>query len=158
MTGVLLKIVVALSLALPAGAQGQIPVPLDQPKVETPAEVDFSGVYEVWGLNPDFTEYVGYAQIVRTGEAVYAMRWQTAGREIVGVGIVVDGILAVSVHGASTVVVYKVFDEEGCLSGVWTGFGDSETRPETLTKLPAGTEMPEPKPRPSDKPTIKTAV
>jgi hypothetical protein len=107
-----------------------------------------SGLYEANGVNPDGTQYRGFVHIVRRGES-FLVSWifpqdspeaNGFGLTSVGVGILSDGVLAVSYYGARSagVAVYRIDEDGKHLAGHWTVAGeDGSVHAETLTRLPA---------------------
>ena len=87
------------------------------------AEVpDIAGVYSCDGMNPAGKPYRGIVEIVRT-DATYHLRWTFPQESdaALGIGIMSNGVLAVSYYGGTTagVVVYKIEDGNK-LVGEWT--------------------------------------
>jgi hypothetical protein len=113
------------------------------------ADTVLDGMYMAKGLNPDGTDYQGLVQIVRHGDSFFVtwISYEVSADTILltpiwmGVGIVTNGMLAVSYHGAdrSGVVVYRIESDGQRLDGRWAVAGkDGTVYPETLTKLPDG--------------------
>ena len=106
---------------------------------------DIAGIYVCDGTNPEGRPYRWMVEIIRTQET-FRLRWTFSQNDdgALGIGIVSNGVLAVSYYGGATagVVVYKI--EEGKkMVGEWTVAGaDGGVYKETLTKLPAGMHMP----------------
>ena len=118
-------------------------------------DTDLAGVYVCDGVNPEGHPYRGIVEIVKTQETFH-LRWTFPQSDdgALGIGIVSNGVLAVSYYGGATagVVVYKI--EEGKkMVGEWTVAGaDGGKYQETLTKLPGQLQMPEDKDhRPADR-------
>lgn len=110
--------------------------------VATPdAKVDLPGVYRCTGTNPDGSAYQGVVEIAQV-QGTYRVRW-TLGDDlsILGVGIMSNGVFAVSYFGgAPAVVVYKV--DGNRLVGEWTmGGAEGAVYAETLTKM--GSQAPD---------------
>ena len=107
---------------------------------------DPSGVYLCEGTNPDGHRYRGIVQIAAV-RSTYLVRWTLADEvEVMGVGILHDGMLSVSYFGGTpAVVVYKISADK--LVGEWT-MGGTEGRvyAETLTRVPEGS-LPKPQPQ-----------
>jgi hypothetical protein len=121
----------------------------EKPDSQQPAKLaDPSGVYLCEGTNPDGNHYRGIVQIAAVRDT-YLVRWTLADDvEVMGVGILQDGLLAVSYFGGTpAVVVYKIDAEK--LVGEWTMGGTEGKRyAETLTRVPEGSL-----PKPSTTPT-----
>jgi hypothetical protein len=107
---------------------------------------DPSGVYLCEGTNPDGHRYRGIVQIAAVRNT-FLVRWTLADEvEVMGVGILHDGMLSVSYFGGTpAVVVYKISADK--LVGEWT-MGGTEGRvyAETLTRVPEGS-LPKPQPQ-----------
>jgi len=99
------------------------------------AKADLPGVYQCAGTNPDGSSYKGVVEIAKV-EGTYRVRW-TLGDDlsILGVGILSNGVFAVSYFGgAPAVVVYKL--DGNRLIGEWTmGGAEGAVYAETLTKM-----------------------
>jgi hypothetical protein len=102
-------------------------------------DADLSGVYSCDGVNPAGRPYRGIVEIVKT-DNTFHLRWtfpQDAD-DALGIGIMSNGVLAVSYYGAATagIVVYKL--EEGKLIGDWTVVGAPQNGVyhEVLKRLP----------------------
>lgn len=98
---------------------------------------DLAGMYACNGVNPDGQPYEALVEITRiddTYRVVWALSDDSA---VMGVGIVSNGVFAVSYFaGAPTVVVYKI--EGNQLVGEWAmGGAEGVVYTETLTKLTA---------------------
>lgn len=99
---------------------------------------DLDGVYSCDGVNPAGRPYRGIVEIVRT-DNTFRLRWtfpQDADGAL-GIGIMSNGVLAVSYYGGATagVVVYKVEDGNK-LVGEWTVVGsEGGVYHETLKRL-----------------------
>jgi hypothetical protein len=98
---------------------------------------DLAGVYSCDGLNPAGRPYRGIVEIVHT-DSTYHLRWTfpQESDSALGIGILSNGVLAVSYYGGATagVVVYKI--EENKLVGDWTVVGsDGGVYHETLKLL-----------------------
>ena len=105
---------------------------------EPPPKSDPSGVYLCEGTNPDGHHYRGIVQIAAVRNT-FLVRWTLADDiEVTGVGILQNGLLAVSYFGGTpAVVVYKIDAEK--LVGEWTmGGTEGATYAETLTRVPEG--------------------
>jgi hypothetical protein len=110
-------------------------------------DADPGGLYEATGVNPDGTAYRGFVHIARRGES-FLVSWifpqdspdaRGFALSSVGVGIVSDGMLAVSYYGvgAAGVAVYRIEEDGTRLAGHWTVAGDDGSlHAETLTRLP----------------------
>lgn len=116
--------------------------------------VDIAGVYACDGVNPQGRPYKGIVEIVKT-EETFQLRWtfpQSADSAL-GIGIVSNGVLAVSYYGGSTagVVVYKI-DGDKKLAGEWTVVGaNGGVFKETLTRMPGHRVPNDPDHRPADR-------
>ena len=98
---------------------------------------DLAGVYRCDGMNPDGSAYQGVVEISRIQD-IFRVRWTLRnGTAVVGVGILSEGVLAVSYFGgAPAVVVYRI--DGSRLIGEWAmGGGDGVISSETLTKVTA---------------------
>jgi hypothetical protein len=107
------------------------------------AEVpDLAGVYSCDGVNPAGRPYRGIVEIVRM-DNTFHLRWTFPQENdaALGIGIISNGVLAVSYYGgaAAGVVVYKI-EEDNKLVGDWTIVGaDGTVFHETLKRLEKGT-------------------
>lgn len=104
---------------------------------------DLGGTYKCDGINPDGSAYQGLVEIARVNDT-YRVRWDLANDvSVMGVGIMSNGVFAVSYFGGTpAVVVYKIDGRR--LVGEWTmGAAEGAVYAETLTKMAAG----DPKPR-----------
>jgi hypothetical protein len=102
-------------------------------------EPDISGVYRCDGVNPQGKAYRGMVEIVRMNDA-FQLRWTfpQSSDAALGIGIVSNGVLAVSYYGGDMagVVVYKLSDDKPMV-GEWTVVGsEGGVFRETLTRLP----------------------
>ena len=82
------------------------------------------GAYDVEGTNPDGTNYDGQFQL-RTGPGgAWVANWRVANENIMGLGLIQAGVLAVSfvVNGRPGVAVFEV-EPDGRLRGTWTSGG-----------------------------------
>ena len=124
----------------------------DKPDGQDPSpKSDPSGVYLCEGTNPDGHHYRGIVQIAAVRNT-YLVRWTLADDiEVTGVGILQNGLLAVSYFGGTpAVVVYKIDAEK--LVGEWTmGGTEGRTYAETLTRVPEGS-LPKLEPSPRRRP------
>ena len=96
---------------------------------------DLAGVYRCDGMNPDGSAYQGVVEISRVQD-IFRVRWTLRDNTaVVGVGILSEGVLAVSYfRGAPAVVVYRI--DGSRLIGEWAmGGGDGVISSETLTKV-----------------------
>ena len=120
------------------------------PFARAAGEPELEGMYAATGMNPDGNEYHGVVHIEHHGESLL-LTWMfpdgpaDAGAQIllrpqaVGIGILNNGMLAVSYHGPrmAGIVLYRIEADGKRLTGQWTLVGDDGTiRPETLEKLP----------------------
>ena len=135
-----------LICAVLVAALGGTAAASDKPDRQEPsAKSDPSGVYLCEGTNPDGNRYRGIVQIAAVRNT-YLVRWTLADDiEVTGVGILQNGLLAVSYFGGTpAVVVYKIDAEK--LVGEWTmGGTEGKTYAETLTRVPEGS-LPKPEP------------
>lgn len=96
-------------------------VGLSAPPARLADDGDPSGVYSCDGVNPAGRPYRGIVEIVKAQETFH-LRWTFPqdGDSALGIGIMSNGVLAVSYYGSATagVVVYKL--EDGKLVGDWT--------------------------------------
>jgi hypothetical protein len=102
----LLALGLAASLAAPAAAQIR------------------EGAYGVEGTNPDGSNYDGEF-LLRTGPGgAWVANWRVANENIMGLGLIQGGVLAVSfvVNGRPGVSVFEV-EADGRLRGSWTTGG-----------------------------------
>lgn len=99
---------------------------------------DVSGMYICDGVNAEGRPYRGIVEIVRNEDA-FELKWTfpTSDESSLGVGIVTNGVLAVSYYGGTTsgVVVYKI-DGGKKMTGEWTVAGGGGVFRETLTRMP----------------------
>jgi hypothetical protein len=107
---------------------------------------DLAGIYICDGVNAQGGAYRGFVEIVRAKDT-FRVKWTfpRSGDSALGIGIVSNGVLAVSYYGSETagVVVYKI-DVGTTLVGEWTVAGvNGGVFKETLTRLPADAHMPE---------------
>ncbi len=121
---------------------------------QTPAGADISGVYRCDGVNPQGRTYRGMVEIVRIHDA-FQLRWTFPQGEdpALGIGIVSNGVLAVSYYGGDMagVVVYKI-NEGKPMVGEWTVVGsEGGVFKETLTRLPGHGSSEGGTPRPSER-------
>jgi hypothetical protein len=136
-------------------------------------DATLDGMYASTGVNPDGSQYKGFVHISHRGDSL-VVSWmfpQAANGSMVlvpnsvGVGVVSDGMLAVSYYTsrAAGIVLYRIEEDGQRLAGHWTVAGsDGSVYTETLVKLPwqvvpgAGdapdTAKPEPDPEPEHKP------
>ena len=125
----------ALVVVLLAALLGSAPPLLAQQE----PEVDITGVYRCDGVNPQGRAYRGMVEIVRMNDA-FQLRWTfpQSSDAALGIGIVSNGVLAVSYYGGDMagVVVYKINDDKPMV-GEWTVVGsEGGVFRETLTRLP----------------------
>lgn len=108
-------------------------------------KLDLTGVYLCEGMNPDGHSYRGVVEIAAV-ESTYLVRWTLDDVEVMGVGIMQGGLLAVSYFGGTpAVVVYRVDADK--LVGEWTmGGTEGMIYAETLTRVPEG-QIKKPAPR-----------
>lgn len=107
------------------------------PAPSTAAEIDIVGLYNCEGTNPNGTPYRSVVEIIKNDQT-YRVTWALGERNTsIGIGIVRDGLLAVSYYanGNLGVIVYRI-KKGPQLTGEWTVLGaDDEVFPETLTKI-----------------------
>jgi hypothetical protein len=110
------------------------------------------GTYRCNGVNPDGSAYEAVVEITKR-DGTFRVEWIMDGGVVTGVGIYSGGVFAASYFGgAPAVVVYKVEGER--LIGEWTMGGiEGAVYTETLTKMPAGSAPPRPRPRRPDRET-----
>ena len=106
---------------------------------------DLAGIYICDGVNAQGA-YRGFVEIVRAKDT-FRVKWTfpRSGDSALGIGIVSNGVLAVSYYGGQTagVVVYKL-DGGTTLVGEWTVAGvNGGVFKETLTRMPADGHRPE---------------
>ena len=97
--------------------------------------VDLTGTYSCRGQNFDGTSYEAIVEIVKHNDA-YQVVWITDDEVVaLGMGVVQQGVLAVSYYaGSPGVVAYRV-EGDGRLVGQWTLAGaDGTVISETLTR------------------------
>ena len=117
------------------------------PALRAEESADLTGVYVCDGVNPEGHPYRGIVEIIKT-EETFHLRWTFPQNNdaALGIGIVSNGVLAVSYYGgaATGVVVYKI-DTGKRMVGEWTvtGAGGGVYK-ETLTRLPSSPGMPPP--------------
>jgi hypothetical protein len=115
--------------------------------VRAAAQTEPLGMYLAKGVNAEGSEYRGLVHIVRHGES-FAVSWTALGmsgntvvlkRVWVGLGILSEGMLAVSYYGpdAAGVVVYRIEENGERLAARWATLGEEGTvHVETLMKIP----------------------
>ena len=83
-----------------------------------------AGRYTVDGTNPGGVgHYGGTLSVSPQGDALRAV-WETGGAPVEGIGVVVNGVLAVAYGGACGVVAYAPSDtESGVFEAVWAMMG-----------------------------------
>lgn len=106
---------------------------------------DLAGVYVCDGVNPEGNPYRGIVEIVQT-QGTFHLRWTFPQSDdaALGIGIVSNGVLAVSYYGGATagVVVYKIEGGKKMV-GEWTVAGaDGGVYKETLTRMPGNVAVP----------------
>ena len=136
MTNFLLALTISFGPFFVGGQDQQAPVPQD---------VDIVGVYQCQGVGPG-GPYQGIVKIEKNGDT-YWLQWTLSEENIIslGLGIIKGNILAVSYFGEMVgVASYKIEGVGLKLIGEWaTISADGKVYPETLTKFPPGTELPE---------------
>jgi hypothetical protein len=100
----------ALTAALPAAAQLR------------------EGLYEVEGTNPDGSTYEGRFLLQAGPAASWVARWQVGDEQVIGLGLIQGGVLAVSfvINGRPGIAVFEV-EPDGRLRGSWTSGGGMGT-------------------------------
>jgi hypothetical protein len=90
------------------------------------------GSYAVEGHNPDGGTYSGGFDLREGPNGAWLVRWRVGTAQIVGLGLIQSGVLAVSfiANDQPGVAVYGV-EPDGSLRGTWTSGGGLGT--ETLT-------------------------
>ena len=143
-----------LIVAVVVAALGGTAVTTQSGQAQTPAKkLDLTGVYLCDGMNPDGRPYRGLVEIAEI-EDTYLVRWVLQDDiEVMGVGIVQNGLLAVSYFGGTPAVVVYLLDASRPerLVGEWT-MGGTEGRlyKETLTRMPKDSvTTPAPRRRPT---------
>ncbi|MDN3568272.1 hypothetical protein ACFQY5_04715 [Paeniroseomonas aquatica] len=98
----------ALSSALAPGAKAQLR----------------TGSYTVEGQNPDGSAYEGTFELLEGPNAAWVARWNVGNAQIIGLGLIQGGMLALSfsVEGRPGIAVYGV-EPDGSLRGTWTSGG-----------------------------------
>lgn len=149
----MMKFAVVLTIGLTFGVpteSGAQQVP--QQGTPAPAAETLVGVYECQGVNPDGTTYQGVVEITQLG-GTFRVLWTLSDQsQVLGVGILSNGVFAVSYWGgAPAIVVYKI--DGNRLVGEWTmGGKEGQMYSETLTKVegdhPLLTVPPDPSPSP----------
>ena len=91
------------------------------------------GIYAVEGTNPDGSNYDGQFLLQAGPAGSWLANWRVANEQIVGLGLIHGGVLAVSfvINGRPGVSVYEV-DPNGTLRGSWTtggGMGTEQLTP-----------------------------
>ena len=91
-----------------------------------------AGNYAVAGQNPDGSAYEGTFELMEGPSAAWVARWNVGNAQIIGLGLIQGGMLALSfnVEGRPGIAVYGV-EPDGTLRGTWTSGGGLGT--ETLT-------------------------
>lgn len=90
------------------------------------------GLYTVEGQNPDGSAYGGLFELREGPSAAWIARWRVGDAQIIGLGLIQGGLLAVSftAEGRPGIAIYGV-EPDGTLRGTWTSGGGLGT--ETLT-------------------------
>ncbi len=83
-----------------------------------------AGSYTVEGQNPDGTPYEGTFELLEGPSAAWIARWNVGNAQIIGLGLIQGGMLALSfsVEGRPGIAVYGV-EPDGSLRGTWTSGG-----------------------------------
>lgn len=114
----------ALSLAAPLASV---------PAMAQQAAPDLAGIYTAEGANPGGGgTYVGTASIQPQGEN-WRITWQIGNDRYVGIGTVLNGVLAVAVPAAGQVAAYRIA-RPGVLEGRWAIPDHPQPGTETLTR------------------------
>ena len=93
---------------------------------------DFSGIYDVYGHNPDDAgTYAGQANITWTGET-YLVEWYILDQVFTGTGIGLGDVLAVGYDGGTAV--YQLMEDRS-LYGFWSPTGGTALGGEILTPI-----------------------
>jgi len=92
------------------------------------------GRYAVLGVNPDGTEYRGELALQTGPAAAWIVTWLVGQEQVMGLGIIQGGVLAVSfsVNGRPGIAVYEV-ERDGTLRGTWNtggGLGTEKLTPQ----------------------------
>lgn len=90
-----------------------------------------AGNYTVEGQNPDGSNYEGGFELMEGPNGAWVARWNVGNAQIIGLGLIQAGLLAVSftAEGRPGIAVYSV-EGDGSLRGTWTSGGGLGT--ETL--------------------------
>jgi len=82
------------------------------------------GTYTVEGQNPDGSAYEGQFELREGPNAAWIARWQVGTAQIVGLGLIQGGMLALAftVDNHPGIAVYGV-EPDGTLRGTWTSGG-----------------------------------
>lgn len=103
-------------------------------KPATPTAID--GKYSVTGTNPSGTPYKGDLEVIKH-DKVYQFRW-TAGQSYDGVGVLRDGVVAVSFctgpDGKGCGVVNYAIAADGTMDGTWGMWGTDDSGSEKATR------------------------
>jgi hypothetical protein len=86
------------------------------------------GLYEVEGTNPDGSTYEGRFLLQAGPAASWVARWQVGDEQVIGLGLIQGGVLAVSfvIDGRPGIAVFDV-EPDGRLRGSWTTGGGMGT-------------------------------
>ena len=129
-------VVAVLVAALEAtGFAQETPDASPNPPVNPQGATSVAGVYHCEGQNPDGSPYQGLVEIAAV-DSTFLVHWVMAdGMEVLGVGIMKGGVLAVSYFGGTpAVAVYRVDGDR--LLGEWTmGGAEGMLYSETLTRM-----------------------
>ncbi|MDB5374402.1 MAG: hypothetical protein JWP04_3044 [Belnapia sp.] len=82
------------------------------------------GLYNVEGQNPDGSAYEGVFELREGPNAAWIGRWSVGNAQIIGLGLIQSGLLALSftVEGRPGIAIYGV-EPDGKLRGTWTSGG-----------------------------------
>lgn len=143
MKSVLLTIGLVALVSVGFGAQQRT-----SPQPQEPKQSEIVGAYECEGKNPDGTPYRGFVEVTQI-HGTFRVRWILDDSQVWGVGVISNGVFAVSYWGgAPAVVVYKM--DSNRLVGEWTMGGvEGRTYSEVLTKTNKKLPQPPVLPRPS---------
>ncbi|MBK1658890.1 hypothetical protein [Paracraurococcus ruber] len=86
------------------------------------------GAYQVEGTNPDGSTYEGQFLLQAGPAASWIINWRVGGEQIIGLGLIQGGVLAVSfvVNNRPGIAAFEV-EADGRLRGSWTTGGGMGT-------------------------------
>lgn len=111
------------------------PPPTAAPPVEREGIV---GAYTAVGTNPDGSGYEGTLDVTANGD-VFHWAWDFDG-EYLGVGIQQENVVSVAWGGDECYVVSYIIQEDGVISGLWAGLGESAAGTDIATPTDNVTE------------------